>query len=906
MSDQRLALVVTVDHYDNPGLRELASPAADAEALADVLGDPDLGDFDLEVLRNPTSWTVYEKVEGLLADRRPSDLVLLHFSCHGLKDLGGELFLAATNTVPDRLASTGIDAAWISRVMQRSRAQRVVLLLDCCYGGAFERGVLARADGGIDVGDQFRPGQLGEGRGRVVITSSTAMEYAFEGSHLSDGAPPGPSVFTDALVEGIRSGEADRDQDGFVALDELYDYVYERVRQGFPQQTPCKWEFGLRGDLYVARNPHRRVAPAPLPQDLLDLLDHPTPAARLAAVNELARLAAGTNLARAAAARLALGQLADDDSRRVSSAAGEALQHTAVHLAVSTVDFGLVPRGAPRRVVEVRVEGPPLALASSVATPAARLRAGLEGNVLRITWVPGPGRLDEVVTLAGPAGEAHLRVTGGLLEEQRAASPPPQKVLPAAPPPARAGGIVGASKLPRPQRPVDSPGPIAEAPAPTAKAELPATAGAGLPAAAGDGSLPPTAREGGDALTREDARPDRSGPAGAVAATAGDRLLAFRQRYVSPGAPRRKRAMQALVAALVVAALTPVWVRALDRDGGPGQQGGAVPTSAPATASASGPRTALPTALPTPQKSPQSTGKPVPNGTITVGKEPGGLAVSPDSRTVYVANMRSGEVSFVDVAARRVANHVHLPTPPRYVAVSPNGRRLYVSVYKDDYSHSAVAVIDVRTKKIIKTIPTGQRPYALAVAPNGRVWVPIHDASRMEVIDDKSLTVVAKVIVPKNPHGVAFSPDGAVAYTPDHESGKVSIIDTRTAKPVAAIDVGKDPHALAVSPDGKTIFVANYTLDMVKRIDVQTRQINATIEVQDEPQSIAFAKSGSHAYVVNEESGSVSTLETAGGRVTDTQRVGRSPRNMAVAPDGRFAYVTLGGADKLWVGKMPG
>jgi uncharacterized caspase-like protein len=117
----------------------------------------------------------------------------------------------------------------------------VVLLLDCCYGGAFERGVLARAEERIDVGDQFRPGRLGESRGRVVITASTAMEYAFENAGVSEGAPARPSVFTSALVEGIRTGQADRDQDGFVALDELYDYVYDRVRETSGHQTPCKW-----------------------------------------------------------------------------------------------------------------------------------------------------------------------------------------------------------------------------------------------------------------------------------------------------------------------------------------------------------------------------------------------------------------------------------------------------------------------------------------------------------------------------------------------------------------------------------------------------------------------------------------------------------------------------------------
>ena len=202
-------------------------------------------------------------------------------------------------------------------VLERSHAQQVVLLLDCCYGGAFARGVVARSGGGVDVRDRFvPPAGLGEGRGRVVITASTAMEYAFEGAQLASGAGrAGPSVFTGALVGGIRTGDADRDGDGAVSLSELYDYVYDRVREVSPRQTPSKWEFGVHGSLLIARNPHRRIMPDPLPPEVLDLVEHSTSAGRLAAVGELARLAAGANRNRGAAARNALTRLVDDDSR---------------------------------------------------------------------------------------------------------------------------------------------------------------------------------------------------------------------------------------------------------------------------------------------------------------------------------------------------------------------------------------------------------------------------------------------------------------------------------------------------------------------------------------------------------------------------------------------------------------
>jgi YVTN family beta-propeller protein len=884
MSDLRLALVVTVDHYDNPGLRELAAPAADARALSEVLGDPGLGAFTVDLLHNPTSWMIYEKVDSLLADRRPSDLVLMHFSCHGLKDLGGELYLAATNTDPDRLPSTAVDATWISRVMQRSRAQRVVLLLDCCYGGAFERGVLARSGQGIDVGDQFRPGHLDEGRGRVVITASTAMEYAFEGSQLAGGSSADPSVFTGALVEGIRTGEADRDQDGYVALDELYDYVYDTMRQRSAQQTPCKWEFGLRGGLYMARNPHRRVSPAPLPQELLDLLDHPTPAVRMGAVDELGRLAAGGSLARAAAARLALAQLVDDDSRRVSASAAEALRRTAVRLAVSSVDFGAVPQQAPRRVIEVGVEGPPLALASAVTTSSAALRADLEDGVLRITWVPAPGRLDEVVTLGGPAGDARLRVIGEMADAGEVAG-------------SRAGSVAAPLPTGSDSAPDEGAGPAVRRPGRFGPIAATAAAWRISRAAQRNGQNPErgtgrtSAPESGRGAQPERGRgPEPEGGADATPESS--------QETVSPGLrgrPTWQLASWVLLAVLVIAGLIYVGPRVigLDRHRAAVQRTGGPPSAAP---SATGGDAATPGAAMA-----ASIGKPVVTRTITVGKEPQGVAVSPDNRTVYVANQGSRTLSIVDAVKRRVSRTVRLKATPRYVAVSGDGAQVYVSTYEKDFSGSGVAVIDVRAGKVVQTVPTGPQPFALAVAKDGRIWVPIHHARRVEVITGKPLRVAARVNVPQNPHGVGFSLDGTLAYTPDHESDLVSVIDTRTLAEVKTIPVGDAPHGLAVSPDGRTIFVTNYEADTVQKINTSERAVIGMDSVQHHPQSVTFASDGLHAYVVNEGSNSVSTLLTATGRVTAQLKVGRSPRTVAAAADGRFVYVTNAGDNTITV-----
>jgi uncharacterized membrane protein HdeD (DUF308 family) len=341
----RSALIVASYDYQDPGLRRLRAPAQDAEALARVLRDPSIGDFDVRTMLNEPSYVVNEAVEEFFDERGRDDLLLLHFSCHGVKDEGGELYFATANTKLRRLGATAVAADFVNRRMNRSRSRRVVLLLDCCYAGAFERGIVARAGAGVDIEEQFG------GRGRAVITASSAMEYAFEGDQLADTQALQPSVFTSALVQGLETGEADRDQDGMVDLDELYDYVYEKVRAVTPNQTPGKWTFAVQGELYIARRSKPVTTPAALPPELQQVIDHPIPGVRASAVQELERLLEGRHAGLALAAKLALEQLVEDDSRMVSAAATAALgsqfEANVPAARPPSLPPGVVPRSLP-------------------------------------------------------------------------------------------------------------------------------------------------------------------------------------------------------------------------------------------------------------------------------------------------------------------------------------------------------------------------------------------------------------------------------------------------------------------------------------------------------------------------------------------------------------------------------
>lgn len=246
----REALLIATGKYDNKRLRQLRSPVRDAKELAVVLEDPMIGSFNVQSELNKPHHEVAQSIERFFQQRSPGDLLLVHLSCHGLKDGDGQLYFATVDTNPDLPASTSIPAEFLRNQLLRSRARSIVLLLDCCYSGSFLTGMKA-VNETIDIREELA------GQGRAVITATNRTEYAWEGESLIE-LEPELSKFTGLIVEGLRTGDADLDHDGKIAVDELYDYVYARLHYAKVRQTPRKW-VDLEYQVFIASSKHTAV-----------------------------------------------------------------------------------------------------------------------------------------------------------------------------------------------------------------------------------------------------------------------------------------------------------------------------------------------------------------------------------------------------------------------------------------------------------------------------------------------------------------------------------------------------------------------------------------------------------------------------------------------------------------------
>jgi outer membrane protein assembly factor BamB len=244
--------------------------------------------------------------------------VLVYLSCHGLLDDRGRLFYATIDTDTERglLPATAVPAQWLDDQLNDQlddcRARQQILLLDCCHSGALAKG--SKGDDALALRDRF------SGRGKMVLSASRATECSFEGAAVTGEGVR--SIFTSAVVDGLRSGEADRDKDGLVSVEDLYHYVYDVVRVAESRQTPELWTFGKEGDLIVARSPRGPVIePAPLPEDLRLTLGNSQPVVRESGVRVLADLADHGEPGVALTARLVLQKISEEDLPHIAALA---------------------------------------------------------------------------------------------------------------------------------------------------------------------------------------------------------------------------------------------------------------------------------------------------------------------------------------------------------------------------------------------------------------------------------------------------------------------------------------------------------------------------------------------------------------------------------------------------------
>lgn len=241
----QIALMIGISEYGS-GLNPLPSALGDLEAMQKVLPSLEKGGFDeVKYLSNPNPPIMREAIETLFYNRQKNDLILLFFSGHIIQDDQAKLYFSTSvsckTSRPELIRVSAIPASFVQDLMNSSECQQIVLILDYCLDNIAFTEINPNNGKFLDIKAEF------EGEGRVILSCFNPSKKSWSQEEIDLDS----SVYTSYLTEGIKTGIADLNDDGWIAAYELHQYASNKLQIVAPTLKPEFYGIGQASEILL-------------------------------------------------------------------------------------------------------------------------------------------------------------------------------------------------------------------------------------------------------------------------------------------------------------------------------------------------------------------------------------------------------------------------------------------------------------------------------------------------------------------------------------------------------------------------------------------------------------------------------------------------------------------------------
>lgn len=251
---KRIAAIIHNQSFKDRALTDLPLPVVNVEALATTLLDPEIGNFDeAKIFYDLPTAEFHEIVKDLFHFRKPLDTLLLYIVGPALWAADGQLYLLTWDSTFRSPAETAMPAEAITAWMDRSFARKQILVLDPLLIDARRSKVARQSRSDLtrlteqDLASAFE----GQGYWRIVLGPRVGAHVTLNGNDLQ--LLSRPDSFTRYFVDGLQSGQADKNGDGMIGIRELCTYVEEKAAVKNSPGGAQWWSYRERNEFFIAR-----------------------------------------------------------------------------------------------------------------------------------------------------------------------------------------------------------------------------------------------------------------------------------------------------------------------------------------------------------------------------------------------------------------------------------------------------------------------------------------------------------------------------------------------------------------------------------------------------------------------------------------------------------------------------
>ena len=268
---------------------------------------------------------------------------------------------------------------------------------------------------------------------------------------------------------------------------------------------------------------------------------------------------------------------------------------------------------------------------------------------------------------------------------------------------------------------------------------------------------------------------------------------------------------------------------------------------------------------------------------------------------LFVLNSQDANVSVIDPVTWTETQRIPTGKEPHHIYLTPDEKSLLVANATSD----TLTFLDPRTAEVQRTVKGIVDPYQLRFSPDMKWFVTV--ANRLNHVDfyrwdGKDFTLVKRVPSSKTPSHLWIDSKSTTVYASMQDSDELVAFDLNTQAIKWRAKTGPMPADVYLTADDKTLLLGLTGSDGVEVYDVTGKEPKLVKKIPTGKGAHAFRAAGDkrHVYVSNRVANSISKIDLQTMQVVANYPVPGGPDCMDVSADGRLIYVT-----SRWAKKVP-
>jgi len=270
--------------------------------------------------------------------------------------------------------------------------------------------------------------------------------------------------------------------------------------------------------------------------------------------------------------------------------------------------------------------------------------------------------------------------------------------------------------------------------------------------------------------------------------------------------------------------------------------------------------------------------------TIPVGKEPHHLMITPDQKTLLIANAAGNDVALMNPTTGELAGRIPNIIDPYQIGYSPNNKWFVANGNRLD--RVDIYAADGANLKLAKTVKLAKTPSHIAFTADSKIaFITLQDSNELAAIDLETQNVLWVMPTGKVPAGLWMTPGDQYLLVGITGEDNVQVIDWKNRKEVKRIPTGKGAHNFRPLGDKKHVFVSNRIASTISLINMQTLDnVGDITGLPAGPDDMEITPDGKTLWVTLRFSKKVGVIDIPTMKLVTVIPVGKSPHGVFFAP----------------------